>query len=199
MSNPRRSKRRNLGEVLIVANPKRRHHKKSYRRHSARRASNPFRMKHRYHRRSHRRNPAIAGFSTKELLNLALGAGAGVVGSKYITAIALGANNTGIVGYGGTAVVVLALGWAANKFVGKDAATGVVAGGLGALALRIFQEQVSGTSASASMSGLGDADMTAIGVGLREYRPATLPYPAGFSAYAPPAPSPAQGRSRLRG
>ena len=206
MSNPRRKSRRNPGEVLIVANPRRSHRRrKNYtRRHKAQyfHKRNPRRGFRRRHHSS--RNPNIAGFSTKELLNLTLGAGAGVVGSKYITAIALGDNNQGWMGYAGTAVVVLGLGWVAHKFVGKDAATGVVAGGLGALALRIFQENVSGTSAAAQVSGLGDPDMTALGVGLREYRPASLPYPAGFgptaaALAAAAAPSPAKGRARMRG
>jgi hypothetical protein len=142
-------------------------------------------MKGSIRRRGHRRssNPAIAGHSSKELLQLALGAGAGVVASKYVTQMALGANNSGPMGYAGQAVVVIGLGWAAHKFVSKDAATGVIAGGLGALALRIFQEQVSGTSSS--MSGLGDPDMAALGVGMGEYRGGSLPMPGTFAAPPP--------------
>jgi hypothetical protein len=195
-SSRRRSRRqRNLSEVLIVANPKR--HRSSRRRRKANRSrahrrSNPFKMKRSF-RRSHRRgNPAIAGFSTNELLKLALGAGAGVVGSKYLTQMLLSDNNSGWTGYAGQAVATLALGWAANKFVGKDAATGVVAGGLGALALRIFQEQVSLTSSS--MSGLGDPDMAALGVGMGEYRSGSIATPAQFVApVAIPAPTRRRG------
>jgi hypothetical protein len=169
-NNSRRRSRRNPGEVLIVANPRK--HRSSRRRSRAKsRKSNP-RMSKRFsfrRRHSRRRNPSgIAGFNTNELLKLALGAGAGVVGSKYLTQMVLGSNNSGPTGYGGQAVATLALGWLAHKFVGKDAATGVVAGGLGALALRIFQEQVSGTSSS--MSGLGDPDMASLGVGMGDYR-----------------------------
>jgi hypothetical protein len=157
--------------------------------------SNPRRHRNFSFRRRHsRRSNPIAGFSSKELLSLALGAGAGVVGSKYVTQMALGDNNSGVVGYAGTAVVVLGLGWAAHKFVGKDAATGVVAGGLGALALRIFQENVSNTSAAASMSGLGDPDMAALGVGMGDYRPGTAPTPYMFSAPVVATPAPARRR-----
>jgi hypothetical protein len=142
-----------------------------------------------FRRRGHRRsNPGIAGFNTNELLKLALGAGAGVVGSKWLAQTALGANNSGPMGYAGQAIATLVLGWAAHKFVGKDAATGVVAGGLGALALRIFQENISGTSTS--MSGLGDPDMAALGVGsgMGDYRIGTSPVPVyGFGAPALPA------------
>jgi hypothetical protein len=152
-------------------------------------------------RHARRSNPGIAGFSTNELLKLALGAGAGVVGSKYLAQAVLGSSNTGYMGYAGQAVATLALAWGAHKFVGKDAATGVVAGGLGALALRIFQEQISQTqipAAAAPVSGLGDPDMASLGVGLREYRGASINVPATFGpgmALAPPA----RGVSRGRG
>ena len=149
--------------------------------------------RHSFRRRGHRRsNPGIAGFNTNELIKLAGGAAVGVVASKYVTQMVLGSSNSGYMGYAGSAVVTLALGWAAHKFVGKDAATGVIAGGLGALALRIFQDNVSGTS---SMSGLGDPDMAALGVGLGEYRPGLIPMPGAFSAPAPPVPVTA-GRRR---
>lgn len=143
-------------------------------------------MRH-FRRRGHRRsNPGIAGFNTNELLKLTLGAAAGVVASKYVTQMVLGANNSGPTGYAGSAVVTLALGWAAHKFVGKDAATGVIAGGLGALALRIFQENVSGTSPN--IQGLGDPDMAALGVGMGEYRAGSLigGVPQAFAAPPPP-------------
>ena len=138
-----------------------------------------------FRRRGHRRsNPGIAGFNTNELLKLTLGAAGGVLGSKYLTQMILQGNNSGPTGYAATAAVTIALGWAANKFVGKDAATGVIAGGLGALALRIFNENVSGTSAS--MSGLGDPDMAALGVGLGDYRAGLISMPGSFSAPLPP-------------
>lgn len=137
-----------------------------------------------FRRRGHRRsNPGIAGFSANELVKLTLGAAAGVVGSKYVTQLVLQGNNTGPTGYAGSAAVTIGLGWLANKFAGKDAAMGVIAGGLGALALRIFQENVSGTSAS--MSGLGDPDMAALGVGMGDYVGGSLATPGGFTTPAP--------------
>jgi hypothetical protein len=163
-----------------MANPKRR---RSHRNRSrAKSRKNPFFGKRRHHvrRRSHR-NPGVAGFNTSELLKLALGAGAGVIGSKYVTQLALGANNAGFIGYGAQAIATLALGWLANKFAGKDAATGVVAGGLGAVALRIYNDNISGTSSP--MSGLGDPDMGRLGIGLGGYLPGQSPVPVyDFSA-----------------
>ena len=43
-------------------------------------------------------------------------------------------------------VIALALGWAADKFLGKDYGVGVVAGGLSATAIRIWSDKVSQTS-----------------------------------------------------
>jgi hypothetical protein len=188
----RRSRRQNIAEVLIVPNPKK-HRSRRNRSHSRKSHKNPFLGKRRHsmgfrRRRHSSRNPAIAGFNTTELIKLALGAGAGVVGSKYLTQLALGSNNAGPMGYAGQAIATLVLGWAAHKWMGKDAATGVVAGGLGALALRIFQENVSGTSTS--MQGLGDPDMHAVGVGggMGDYRSGLSPIPVyGFTAPQLPA------------
>lgn len=143
--------------------------------------------RHSFRRRGHRRsNPNIGGFSTTELVKLALGAGAGVIGSKYAAQVALGANNSGVVGYAAQAIATLALGWLANKFAGKDAATGVVAGGLGAVALRIYNDNMSGSSmAAGAMSGLGDPDMGRLGIGLSGYGSGSMSVPASFSQ--PPA------------
>ncbi len=180
-----------------MANPRksRKSRRRSRSRANSRRSNPATRKRFGFRRRGHRRsNPGIAGFNTNELIKLAAGAAAGVVASKYVTQMVLGGSNSGPMGYAGSAVVTIALGWAAHKFVGKDAATGVIAGGLGALALRIFQENVSGTSSS--MSGLGDPDMASLGVGLGEYRAGTISLPAAFSApMAPPVPVTA-GRRR---
>ena len=143
-----------------------------------------------FRRRGHRRsNPGIAGFNTTELIKLAGGAAAGVLGSKYLTQTLLSSSNSGPMGWAAQAAATLAIAWAANKFVGKDAAVGVVAGGLGAVALRIWQEEVSGTSSS--MSGLGDPDMAYAGVrGLGEYRGGSIPMPGTFAAPMAIAPAP---------
>ncbi len=171
---------------------------------SSRRRRNPF-----LRRRHHRRNPSgMAGFNTKSLLYLALGAGAGVIGSKYLTQAVLGSNNSGVVGYGGQTVATLLLGWLANKFVGREAAIGVVAGGLGAVTLRAFQEQVSQTAVApvaAPMSGLGDPDMAALGVGMGDFVNGSWSVPARFqpalaaAAAAGVGPAGSQTKRRARG
>jgi hypothetical protein len=170
-----------------MANPHRRRRRKANRSHSRsrRRSMNPKRARVGFRRRGHsrRRNPGIAGFGTNELLNLTLGAAAGGIGSKYVTQLALGSNNSGIIGYVGQAVATLAIAWAAHKFVGKDAATGVVAGGGAALALRIFNDNVGSVVAApagpaAAMSGLGDVDMGRLGIGLGDFKAGNIAVPA---------------------
>jgi hypothetical protein len=196
-SSRRSNRRRNSAEVLIVANPKKRRTRRS--RSRARTRKNPFRIsrKSSFRRRHSRRrsNPGIAGFNTNELLKLALGAAAGGLGSKYLAQVALGDKNSGAMGYAGNAVATLAIAWAAHRFVGKDAATGVVAGGLGALVMRYFTENISGTSSS--MSGLGDPDMAALGIGMGDYRYGqSLAVPGQWSSPPPPVAIAAGGRRR---
>lgn len=151
------------------------------------RGHNPFRSRRRHSfRRNGRRNPSIAGFSANDLIKLALGAAGGTLATKYATQAILGDKNSGVTGYGVMAAVAVALGWASAKFLGREVAQGVVAGGLSAVTLRIFQEQVTGTSPA--MSGLGDPDFAG---SLGEYQTGFYPVP-GWS-YSAPAIPPAAG------
>ncbi len=175
----RNRRKRNMGggELLIMTNPRRR---KSHRRRSRaknRRSSkrNPF-TKRSFRRRGHRRNPAIGGFNSSELLKLATGSAVGSIGTGYLTQLLLADKNTGPMGYGATAAIAIALAWAAKKVggAGDDLAKGVLAGGLGALLMRIYREQVSGTSPAALSGYLGDLDFAG---GLGRYDAGTFPTP----------------------
>ncbi len=126
-----------------------------------------------------RRNPSIGGFSGSELLKLAVGAAGGSIGARFLTQAVLKDKNTGVTGYAANAASALALAWLAAKFLGKDIATGVAAGGLGAIVARIWSDQVSGTSAAAAMSGLGDLDFS--GDGLGAYIESGFPLPTQSS------------------
>jgi hypothetical protein len=174
-----------------MANPKKSRRHRSSRRASARRAhrSNPFkarRVRHSFRRRGNGRNPSIAGYSATELIKLALGAAGGTLATKYATQLILQDKNTGATGYAVMAAVAVALGWVTAKFLGREVATGVVAGGASAVVLRIFQEQVSGSQPS--MSGLGDPDFA----GLGEYQTGIYPVP-GWSYAQPALPAPVPG------
>ncbi len=152
-----------------MTNPnKRRRRSRSRSKNSAakrQRRSNPFSSKARRSFRRVRRNPSIGGFSGTELLKLAVGAAGGSIGARFLTQAVLKDKNTGVTGYAANAASAVALAWLAAKFLGKDIATGVAAGGLGAIVARIWSDQVSGTSAAAAMSGLGDLDFSGDGLG----------------------------------
>jgi hypothetical protein len=193
----RRAKRRNRnplggGELIVMTNPKRRSRRrrsnKSYRSHSRRRRSrNPklhFGSRSRRHRNSffkrsrRRRNPgvmaAVRGLDLVEIAKVGAGAAVGGLAARSLTQMVLQANNTGYVGYAGNLVASLLLGWAGNKFLGRNVGLGIAAGGFSATILRIWQEQVSQTSPS-SMSGLGDLDFSTSGLG--EYAGSLFPLP----------------------
>lgn len=189
--------RRNPGVLYLMSNPKKKHRssRRPRRTRMNRHRRNPFfgKAKRSFRRRGHRRNPSIGGFSANDLLKLALGAAGGTLGTKYATQLILQGNNTGAMGYGVMAGVAIALGWLSAKFLGREVATGVVAGGLSAVTLRIFQEQVSGSS-PASMSGyLGDPDFAG---SLGEYQSGTYPVPGwSYGQAALPAPGPSAAAS----
>jgi hypothetical protein len=164
-----------------MANPKRRRRSRN-RSHArrSRRRSNPLfgRTRVRRYRHSRRRsNPGVAGFNTTELIKLAGGAAVGVVGSKYLSQLALGSNNSGAMGAAAQGVATLALAWLGNKFGGKDVATGIVAGGFGAIALSLASTYIG--APGGSMSGLGDP-LGAMMLG--DFVPGTIPMPGAFNA-----------------
>jgi hypothetical protein len=179
-----------------MANPKRRRRSRNRSHARKSRRSNPFLGKRRtsFRRRGHRRsNPGVAGFNTTELIKLAGGAAVGVVGSKYLAQIALGGNNTGAMGAAAQAVATLALAWVGNKFAGKDVATGIAAGGFGAIALSLFNTYVG--APGAPVSGLGDPAM-ARALGDYQYG-SSIAVPSQFAVMpAPTGNSQASGRTR---
>jgi hypothetical protein len=129
-----------------------------------RRRSNPSGGFSRRRRSNRRRNPVITGYGTVDLLKIGISAAAGGYGTRALTQLVLQSNNTGWMGYAANGAVAVALGWAADKFLGKDYGVGVIAGGISALAIRIWSEQVSQTSPS-QLSGLGDLDFSSSGMG----------------------------------
>jgi len=162
--------------------------KKHRRTSKASHSRNPFKSKRKnFRRRHHVRNPQFMGMNGKQVLELGLGAVGGMIGSGYVSQMVLGANNVGIMGYVSDAVATGVLAWLAAKFASGDIAKGVLAGGLGALGKRIWQDNVSGTSTS--MSGIGNRDFA----GLAYYTPRNFPLPTSTSQYALATASPAGG------
>lgn len=115
--------------------------------------------------RGHRRRNPILGI-TSGTIGKALGVIGGAIGSKFITQLALGGNNTGIMGYGGNLVASIALGWGASKIT-KDNDFGmmVTVGGIAALVLRVLSDNTSiGQYVNLSLAGIGKGGDTGLGI-----------------------------------
>lgn len=139
-----------------------------------RRTSNPgsYRRRRRVSNvRHHRRRRNAGAFSgtigsTTGMLKNALSVIGGAVATRYATQLALGANNTGAIGYLANAIAALALGWAAGKFM-KSPQVGsmVTLGGFTGLALRMLSDLTPiGQYVNLSLSGAGKAGDTGIGL-----------------------------------
>lgn len=126
------------------------------------RRKNPVYSMRRVHRR---RNAGVAGL-TSGMLGQAVGVIAGAVGSKYITQLALGGNNTGLMGYAGNAIATVALGWGAKKVTKSEAfGNSVMVGGLVALVLRAINDNTAiGSFVNLSLAGAGKGGDTGIGI-----------------------------------
>lgn len=166
-----------------------------------RRRSNPFRAHrrrrhfnygHRRRRRSnrrmnYRRNPAQIGL--KQGVVFLVAGGAGFIGSKLITQIAMGANNTGVAGYLGNGVATAVLAFAAHMLrgvVGTNAAPAVLAGGVLQVLWRIATDNTS-LGSILSSSGMGDYQMQAFVTPQRLTAPldsAAIEIPTGWGAPA---------------
>lgn len=106
--------------------------------------------------RKRRMNPR--GSSAGSLLSNGAYAAVGAVGSRALSQMLLGSGNTGIMGYGANVASTLALGWAAGKFLGRNARTWVVGGGMAGLVLRLIQDYTP-YGKYFSLSGAGDPGM----------------------------------------
>jgi hypothetical protein len=110
--------------------------------------------KHRRHHRHHygrHRNP-ILGMSSGDLIVETAAAVANGVATRVIPQMILGANNTGIMGYGANAVAALAGAWLAGKFSMK-AGHGALLGGAVAIASRILSDTMGQNALGGGLSG----------------------------------------------
>jgi len=136
-----------------------------------RRRTNPaFAASHRTTRKRRRSNPPRSYRRRKNpegvsgvggIVVKAAWAGAGAVGTRLLTQLALGANNTGVLGYLANGAVAFGLGWGVSKFTkDQSAAQMVVIGGFVGILLRAIQDftpfGTAVTSALSGMGGLGD-------------------------------------------
>jgi hypothetical protein len=120
------------------------------------------------HRR--RSNPAGLG-RPMDWLQGGAGVIAGVVGTRAIPQLVLGASNTGPMGYAANAIAAVGLGWLTHMLFPRNAVltTSVIAGGFAGLLSRIIADKTP-FGAQLSLTGLGD-----YGLGL--YQKSNYPAP----------------------
>lgn len=152
-------------------------------------------------RRRARRNPSVPGGAMTFLKNGLFGL-LGLVATKQLPQVILGAKNTGVIGYVANAVAAGVGGALITKFAGKAAGVAATFGGALYVAERIITEQFSSVGAALSLSGLGDA--RALGDIRTGYFPLPVPTTGGaaMNPVLPPslaAPAPAAGGRALSG
>lgn len=80
----------------------------------------------------------------------------GALGSKLGTQLVLGSNNTGVIGYGGNLIATGLLWFLADKVMkNKTAASGIIAGGVAQLILRMLND-FTPVGSWLSQAGMGD-------------------------------------------
>jgi hypothetical protein len=119
---------------------------------AGRRRANPKRIMH----RRRRSNPAGLG-RPMDWLQGGAGVIAGVVGTRALPQMLLGASNTGVMGYGANAVAAVGLGFLTHMLFPRNPVlvTSVIAGGFAGLLSRIIADQTP-FGAQLSLTGLGD-------------------------------------------
>lgn len=110
-------------------------------------------------RNGYRRNPSVKG-SSSLLINSAIAA-ANAIGSRWVPQFFLGANNTGVMGYGANIATGLVGAWVAKKFMGKSAGYAALLG-LGISILLRAANDFTPWGTALSLNGFGDAGMGAL-------------------------------------
>jgi len=127
--------------------------------------------------RPRRRNPMSESLKTPvDALRFGLMALLGLVATRQVPQLVLGAKNTGWIGYAGNLFTAVASGAAAGKFAGKPAGNAVMVGGGLYLVNRILSEQFTPVGKVLSLAGVGDAQASAT---LGRIRPGTV-YPPAY-------------------
>jgi hypothetical protein len=160
-SNPKKSRRKNVGGIFALTNPARKGQSKMARPKKRKgQRKNPagyYKKRKKMNRRGRRRNPGGTFGSPMDWLSLGAGAIGGGLGATSLPQLVLGSNNSGPVGYLAMAASTAILAVAAHMLFKRNImlTSGVIAGGTGALIKRIIGDytplgQYLGTS------GMGD-------------------------------------------
>lgn len=133
----------------------------------------PLQKKH----RPHKRNPMSESLrSPVDTLRFGLMALLGLVATRQVPQLVLGAKNASWLGYGANLLTAVGTGAAAGKFAGKQAGNAVMVGGGLYLVNRILSEQFTPVGKVLSLAGVGDAQASAT---LGRIRPGTV-YPPAY-------------------
>jgi hypothetical protein len=121
---------------------------------------------------------------------------AGALGSKLIAQMVLGANNTGVMGYGVSLLAGTALWFATDKVLkNKAASTGIISGTIVQLIIRLLNDYTPFGTYVAQL-GMGDYQAQAFltpQILVDPYKNATIKFPAALMpAPAPSAPPPSK-------
>jgi len=183
-----------------MAKTKRAHRKASAGRRHSKRRTNTGGVKH-HRRRStmrrtnrrrggHRRNPGLFAGGVGGILTNAVFVIAGALGSKLLTQMVLGTNNTGMIGYAGNAVAGVGLWFLASKVLkNSEAAKGIISGTAVQLVLRLINDYTP-FGQYVSQLGMGDYQAQAFvtpQVLVDPYNSARIKIPG---AWLPPPPPP---------
>lgn len=167
-----RAKYLGQGRKKAKANPTRR--RRSVHRHSRRRRGsvmvqrNPSRFMARRRRSSRNPNFVSGGVNA---LKRGLYALIGLVLARQVPQLALGAGNTGWMGYAANFATALAAGWVGSKFLGADAGSAILLGGGLYTVARWLGDTFSPVQQYLSLSGVGDP------MALGDIQPGYFPLP----------------------
>lgn len=151
-------------------------------------------------RRNYRRNPG--GESLTNIVTNAIFVIAGALGSKLLTQMVLGANNVGVVGYAGNAIVGGLMWFATEKVMhNKTASNGVIAGTAVQIILRLINDY---TPFGQYVSQLGMGDYQAQSfvtpqVLVDPYNSAAIRIPGAWLPPPPPPPATVSAASAASG
>lgn len=121
-----------------------------------------------------RRNPAMVDRTT-DLMKQGAAALVGLVITRQGPQFALGAKNTGVLGYVATVIAALAASFAIRKAAGPAAGHAALIGGGMQFASRLLNEYVSPIGKMLSLSGVGDAHAAGLGEIRQSYFPLPVP------------------------
>lgn len=180
----KRLKRKNPPALIGLGNPhkgqsmkKQKHVRKNAApRRKAKKNPRVIALKAKTHRR--RRNPNLIG-TGMGTLKMGLLALLGMLATRQIPQMLLGAKNTGWMGYAANFGAMLAATTAASKFAGRQAGAVVGIGASLTIVERLLREQFSPIGKALSLSGLGDA-LAATPRQLAGIQPAYFPTPVSY-------------------